>query len=203
MKMVTALKSRQASVQFADPTAPTGVQVSTPAFLKECHQSALTRFRGRRARPTSCLTIEHSVPAKPGDQDSTGLIVAHVSQAVTLAWEADQPGSARQKRARVEAGIHLVLEDLADQDMHGYLAITDAQCAIYNPDLVQLLHEALDRTTFSHLGRQPDAHWEGTLVERVQPPYLILVVSIDFAAPASRKVLGDRPAPRARRPADS
>lgn len=81
---------------------------------------------------------------------------------------------------RIDEEIHLALTDLADQDMHGYLALTDAQCDLFRPDLIQLVNESLDRTSFSHLGRHADPRWEGTLVERVRPPYLILIVSIDF-----------------------
>lgn len=179
--MTTTAKPHQACVQFADPNAPDGVQVSPAAFLKGCRQSALVRFRSSREPCGDCLTIEHPVPPKPGDKGSTGLIVAHVSSAVSSAWETDPRGTPRQKRAHVESQVHLALEDLADQDMHGYLAITKEQCAIYDPDLNQLLNEALDRTTFNHLGRAPDPHWEGTLVQSVEPPFLVLVVSIGFA----------------------
>lgn len=183
--MAPALKSRQACVQFADPDAPEGAQVSTPDFMAQCHDSALARFgKGRRAS-LGCRTIQHLVPPKPGDEGSTGMIVAHVSPAFCAAWEAGLPTSLREKRAHVEAQMHLALEDLADQDMHGYLAITKAQCAIYSPDLVQLVNEALDRTTFSKLGRRADPKWEGTLVGRVQPPYLVLVISIGITGRAT------------------
>lgn len=198
--MVTHPKSRQASVQFADPSAPSGVQVSTAAFLKECEQSALARFRGRRQGRLACRTIQHLVPPKPGDEGSTGMIVAHVSPEVWSAWETGLPSSLLEKRAHIEAQLHLALEDLADQDMHGYLAITKEQCAIYKPDLTQLMDEALDRTTFSRLGRRSDPNWEGTLVGRVQPPYLVLVVSIGMTKTTTRKAprrkTTRRPSPR-------
>lgn len=181
---MTAVKPRHACVQFSDPTAPSGTDLLTStAFLKECRGSALARFRRRGDARVSCRTIEHPVPPKPRCPDSTGLIVAHVSPAVCWAWEQNTPGTAREKRAHVEEQIHLALSDLADQDMHGYLAVTEEQCKLYDPDLTQLVTEALDRTTFSHLGREVDAHWEGTLVEKVRPPFLVLAVSIGFTDP--------------------
>lgn len=188
--MVNALKPRQACVQFADPTAPGGMEVSAATFLKECRQSAMARFRSRHDGRVGCRTIEHPVLPKQGSEDSTGMIIAHVSPAVCSVWESSLPGNAREKRAHVESEVRLALEDLADQDMHGYLALTDAQCDLFSPDLVQLMGEALDRTSFSHLGRRPDAQWEGTLVERVRPPYLVLEVSIDFEDAASEKAVG-------------
>lgn len=201
MTMANHPKPRQACVQFADPTAPAGQEVSTEAFLRECHQSALARFRSCHDGGVGGHTIEHRVPPRPGGQRSTGMIVAHVSPAVCADWENSAEGDSRQKHAHMETQMHLALEDLADQDMHGYLALTDAQCELYGPDLAQLVGESLDRTTFSHLGRRPDPHWEGTLVEQVQPPYLVLVVSIGFAGPARRKAPGGRVAVPRRRDA--
>lgn len=179
--MLTTAKPRQACVQFADPAAAPGDERSQATFLKECRGSALARFRGRGDGRLGCRTIEHPVPPKPRCPDSTGLIVAHVSPAVCWAWEQMAPGNAREKRAHVDEQIHLALGDLADQDMHGYLAVTEEQCELYDPDLTQLVTESLERTSFSHLGRPADPHWEGTLVETVRPPYLVLAVSIGFA----------------------
>ena len=170
-----------ASVQFADPSAPGGMEVSTTQFLRDCRQSALTRFRRRHAGRVGCRTIEHPVAPKPGCKESTGMIVAHLSPEVCAVWEQSLGGGVEERRALVESEVHLALDDLAEQDMHGYLALTEAQCRIFRPDLVQLVTESLDRTSFSHLGRKPDPQWEGTLVERVRPPYLVLDVSIDFA----------------------
>lgn len=184
--MMNAVKPRHACVQFADPTAPSGADLSSATFLEECRGSALARFRGHGAARIGCRTIEHPVPPKPRCPDSTGLIVAHVSPAVCWAWEQMAPGNAREKRAHVDAQIHLALSDLADQDMHGYLAVTEEQCELYDPDLQQLVTESLDRTTFCRLGRAADPHWEGTLVETVRPPFLVLAVSIDFAGTARK-----------------
>lgn len=181
--MATTLKPRHASVQFADPAAPSGMEVSRAQFLKDCRGSALARFRHKAPTWVGCRTIEHPVPALPGTQASTGMIVAHVSPAVCRAWEATVPGDPPERRAHVEAQVQLALQDLSDQDMHGYLALTEAQCDLFGPDLVQLTNESLDRTTFSRLGRRADPQWEGTLVERVRPPYLVLIVSIDFDDP--------------------
>ena len=180
--LLTTAKPRHACVQFTDPAAPSGAELSQATFLKECRGSALARFRGRGDGRLGCRTIEHPVPPKPRCPDSTGLIVAHVSPAVCWAWEQMAPGTAREKRAHVDGQIHLALSDLADQDMHGYLAVTEEQCELYDPDLTQLMAESLERTSFSHLGRAADAHWEGTLVEKVRPPFLVLAVSIGFAA---------------------
>lgn len=174
----------QACVQFADPTAPGGREVSAPDFLRECRKSALTRFRRRHHGRLGCRTIEHPVPPKPGCKESTGKIIAHLSPEVCAAWERSVEGTLAERRAYVDSEVHLALSDLADQDMHGYLALTEAQCRIFRPDLVQLVNESLDRTSFSHLGRRADPEWEGTLVERVRPPYLVLDISIDFDEPA-------------------
>ncbi len=176
--MLTAAKPRQACVQFADPMGPGGAEVSTTAFLRECHQSALARFRRKGEARIGCRTISHPVPPKPRCTESTGVIIAHVSPDLCWVWESMAPGNARQKRAHVDQQIHLALTDLADQDMHGYLAVTPQQCEMYDPDLTQLLSESLERTTFTHVGRIADPHWEGTLVEKVEPPYLVLAVSI-------------------------
>jgi len=184
--MVTTLKPRHACVQFSDPSVPSGADVSVAAFLDDCHASALARFRARGDARLGCRTIEHAVAPKAGAAESTGLILAHVSPALCWAWQGATPGTPRQRRAHVDAELDLALTDLADQDMHGYLAVTEEQVELYEPDLVQLTHEAMDRTTFSHLGRRSDPHWEGTLVEQVRPPYLVLVLSIGFdrATPA-------------------
>lgn len=181
--MTIALKPRHAGVQFADPTAPAGMEVSRDEFRRQCRASAMARFRAREPMWSGCRTIEHPVPPLPGSLGSTGMIIAHISPAVCRSWEATVPGSQIDKRAHVEGQVNLALQDLADQDMHGYLALTDAQCELFGPDLIQLVTESLDRTTFSHLGRRADAHWEGTLVERLRPPYLVLTVSVDFARP--------------------
>jgi hypothetical protein len=174
-------------VQFADPDAPSGKEVSRDDFLKQCRESALARFRANEPAWLGCRTLEHPVPPQPGTVGSTGTIIAHLSPAVCRAWEAIAPGNAQQKREHIEAELDLALTDLADQDMHGYLALTDAQCELFGPDLVQLITESLDRTSFSHLGRKPDPRWEGTLVERVRPPYLALIISIDLEKPRRRK----------------
>lgn len=186
--MAPAHKPHEACVQFSNPAALEGAGVSTATFLRQCRESALARFHGSGGRGGGCRTIPHHVPPKPGDEGSTGRIVAHVSQEACAAWESGLPATVREKRGHIEDQVHLALSDLADQDMHGYLAFSKAQCDVYGPDLVQLIHEALERTTFSHLDRKADCNWEGTLVGRVTPPYLVLVVSIGLAATA-----GDTP----------
>lgn len=178
--MRSVLKPRAACVQFADPNAPGGVEITTAEFLKECRQSALARFRTRHDPSGDCRTVEHVVPPKLGDHGSTGSIIAHLSTQLCDAWEASAPGTTRERSAHVEEQVQLALEDLAEQDMHGYLALTEEQRALYAPDLEQLVTEALDRTSFSHLLRKPVVNWEGTLVQSVRPPHLILVVSVSF-----------------------
>ncbi|MEA3203492.1 MAG: hypothetical protein QOI63_1167 [Thermoplasmata archaeon] len=176
----TLLKPRLARVQFADPNAPAGVEITTAEFLKECRLSALARFRARRDPSGDCRSVEHVVPPKLGDHGSTGSIIAHLGTRLCDAWEADALGTTRERAAHVEEQVQLALEDLAEQDMHGYLALTEEQRALYAPDLEQLVTEAFDRTTFSHLHVKPQVNWEGTLVQSVRPPHLILVVSISL-----------------------
>lgn len=196
MDAMNARKSRQGTVQFSDPEAPSGAEVSAQEFLKDCRASAMARFRKADPDWVGCRTIEHPVPPSSEGGESTGMIVAHVSPAVCRSWEANHTGLARQKRAHVDTQVNLALEDLATQDMHGYLALTKAQCDLFGPDLVQLVCESLDRTTFSRLGRRADPRWEGTLVERVRPPYLVLAVSIDFESSADSADDAIRPATR-------
>lgn len=182
--MAPAHEPHEACVQFSPPAALEGVGVSAATFLRQCRESALARFHGPRGPGTGCQTIQHHVPPKPGDEGSTGKIVAHMSTEACNLWKSGLPANVRDKRGHIDAQVHLALSDLADQDMHGYLAFSKAQCEVYGPDLVQLIHEALERTTFSRLDRKADCNWEGTLVGRVTPPYLVLVVSIGLAAPA-------------------
>ena len=193
-------RPRHASVQFADPEAPSGMEVSRDDFLQQCRDSAVARFRSQQPTWLGCRTLEHPVPPAAGSSASTGTIIAHLSPGVCRAWEAAAAGNAQAKRAHVDAQVDLALTDLADQDMHGYLALTDAQCDLFGPDLVQLVEESLDRTSFSHLGLKADPHWEGTLVERVRPPYLVLIVSIDFEKRTRRRPPGKQVVAASRRP---
>jgi hypothetical protein len=176
----SVLKPRMACVQFSDPNAPGGVEITTAEFLKDCRQSAPARFRARRDTHGDCRSIEHIVPPKLGDHGSTGSIVAHLSTQLCDAWEASALGTTRERAAHLEEQMQLALEDLAEQDMHGYLALTEEQRALYAPDLEQLVTEAMDRTSFSKLARKPEVNWEGTLVQSVRPPHLILVISVSF-----------------------
>lgn len=175
--MLAHAKPRQARVQFADPNAPGGAEIATADFLKECRDSAMARLR-----VSECFTVEHVVPPKLGDIiGSTGTIIAHISPALWDAWEANTRGTTRERFAHVDDQVQLALGDLAEQDMHGYLALTEEQCAIYAPDLEQLIAEAFGRTTFDRLGHKIVAAWEGTLVDRIRPPRLFLVVSVGLA----------------------
>lgn len=191
--------AHKASVQFADPAGPGGAQVTSPHFLAECRQSALARFRKGQTGRVTCRTVKHVVPAKAGDVGSTGMIVAHLSKNVCAAWDAALGEEILDKDAHIDAEIHVVLEGLADQDMHGYLALTKEQCAFYAPDLVQLVHESLERSSFSKVNLRSDPRWEGTMVGRVQPPYLVLVISIDLAADAAEVHAAPTPRPKRRR----
>jgi hypothetical protein len=74
---------------------------------------------------------------------------------------------------------------LAAQDFHAYLALTDAQGLVFRQDLSQMFDEALDRTSFSRLRRRAETRWEGTLVESIRPPSLVLAVSIGFHGPTA------------------
>lgn len=174
----TTPKVRKAGVQFSDPESPGGVEITTSDFLQQCRLSALARFRSRSDSASGCHTIEHVVPPKLGDRGPTGSILVHVSSDIMQTWERSAPGDPPAKHAHVVEQLHLALEDLADQDVHGFLALTDEQRAIFVPDLVQLVQEALERTSFAKLTQKPIVNWEGTLVKSVRPPYLVLVISI-------------------------
>lgn len=174
-------KTRQPCVQYADPEGPGGIDILPEEFLRECRDSARARFRTGRTLHPSCHTVEYTVPPKFGDPGPTGTIVAHLSPQLSAAWQARVPGLPHVRRQHVEEQVRLALEDLGLQDMHGLLALTPGQRECYLLDLAQLVAEALDRTTFSRLGRAPLAHWEGTLVTRLQPPFVILAMSIRLA----------------------
>lgn len=160
----------------------------TTGFLGDMHRAALSHFQGQRLRsstPTNvlageCRTVQLTMPAGDGLRVCSGTIVAHVSAPAFAAWAAAEPGPSSQRENRVIDQLRLVLQDLSDQDVHGCLALTESQCSVYDLDLVQLVAESLDRTTFSRLRRVPDIHWEGTLVKSLDPPALILVLSIDL-----------------------
>ncbi len=181
--MYGILGPRQTRVRLSHPQVAGGLEAATLDFLKETRQSALGRFAGRNPRPRSCLTVQRGVPARPGADGCIGTIVVHVSAPVANAWAAQGTGMHVERKAQVAEQLQLVLQDLCDQDVHGYLSLTDTQCDVYGHDLVQLVTESLGRTTFPQLGRACDVHWEGTLVRSLQPPALVLVVSIGFWEP--------------------
>lgn len=157
-----------------------GLEAVTVDFLMQSRRSALAHFGAHGAWSADCHTVERTVPAQGGDSGCNGTIVAHVSGPIYDAWVAAAEGTLTQRKAHVEAQVQLVLQDLSDHDIHGYLALTQAQCEVYDQDLVQLVRQSLDRTTFTGLQRECAVHWEGTLVRSLQPPVLVLVVSIGF-----------------------
>jgi hypothetical protein len=177
--MYGILGPRQTRVRLSDPKVAGGIEAITTHFLRDARQSALGRF-GHRTLASGCHTAQLTVPARPGAGGCTGTIVAHVSAPTFRAWMDSTYGTPAQRKEHVIEQMQLVLQDLSDHNMHGYLALTDAQCDVYDQDLVQLVTESLDRTSFSHLKRPCSVHWEGTLVKSLQPPVLVLVVSIGF-----------------------
>lgn len=162
----------------------------TNEFLGETRAAALLRFDGRRIEASAacnalagdCRTAERTVTSTTGG--CSGSIVAHVSAPAFAAWAASGPGFPAQREAHVLGQLQLVLQDLCDHDVHSCLALTEMQCDVYGLDVEQLVVESLDRTTFSRLGKPAAVRWEGTLVKSLDPPALVLVVSIDLAVPA-------------------
>ena len=182
------LRPRPTLVRPTQPKVDVDLDALTDEFLGETRASALGRFEGHRIRSATpsnilagdCHTVERTIPGSPGPEGCQGKIVAHISGPAFAAWAAAEPGYPAQREGHVLAQLQLVLQDLADHDVHECLALTQTQCDVYGLDLEQLIAESLDRTTFSHLRQHADIHWEGTLVKSLDPPALILVVSIDL-----------------------
>lgn len=162
------------------PIAPRGADLEavTLEFLLWAQRSALARFAGDPRWARGCHTAQVAVPVQPGRAACTGAIVAHVSATLVQEWTLARPGTPRQRKAHVLDQLQLVLKDLADHDVHGYLTLTPTQCEVYGQDLAQLVAEGLQRTTFAALGRQCSVQWEGTLVRSLQPPAFVLVISV-------------------------
>jgi hypothetical protein len=168
-------------------TAAVDLDALAVQFLGEMRSSARGRFERHRrgsAAPSNlldgdCRTVERTAATAFREQCS-GTLVAHISAHAFSAWVAAEPGYPPQREAHVLAQLQLVLQDLADHGVHECLTLTESQCDVYDLDLAQLVAESLDRTTFSHLRRQADIHWEGTLVKSLDPPVLVMVVSIDL-----------------------
>ncbi len=161
-------------------TPPHGedLEAVTLSFLQQAQRSARARFAGDPRWARGCHTAQVAVPPDAHGAGCSGSIVAHVSPALVHDWAAIGTGSLRDRKAHVLRQLQLVLQDLSDHDMHGYLSLTDAQCDIYGQDLVQLVTEALARTSFPALRRECHVHWEGTLVRSLRPPVFVLVLSI-------------------------
>ena len=183
------LRPRPSLGRAPQATVDTDLDALTDEFLGETRASALGRFEGHRIRAVApsnvlageCRTVERTVRHGPGHPACQGKIVAHISGPAFAAWAASEPGYPAQREGHVLTQLQLVLQDLADHDVHECLALTQTQCDVYALDLEQLIAESLDRTTFSHLRQHADIHWEGTLVKSLDPPALVLVVSIDLS----------------------
>lgn len=164
----------------------------TNDFLGSMRRAAVDHFEHQRDEeglPVNllagdCRTFQMSVPASGSGRLCGGTIVAHVSGPAIALWVASETGSLLVREERVMAQLQLVLQDLCDHDVQGCLTLTESQCEVYGLDLMQLVAESLDRTSFSRLQRQADIHWEGTLVTSLDPPALVLVVSIGLKVPA-------------------
>lgn len=174
------VKPRPTRVHFVDPAVPVGLESVTSNFLRQARTSALRHFEGHKFLFPSCFTLQCDVPGRADSGTSTGRIVAHVSPPVLKAWAAAASGTPAQRRAQVIVQLQLVLQDLSDHDVHVTLALTEAQCDVYGEDLVQLVEESLNRTTFCGLGRLAKVHWEGSLIRSLHPPFIVAVVSIGF-----------------------
>lgn len=151
----------------------------TTEFLSATRRAAVERFHGVDAPPSrashpECHTEQTPSEATPGSHST---IILHVSDAMFSTWAASGTGSIAERQRTVREQMQLVLQDLADHDAARYFLLTDAQCQVYDLDLVQLVTESLGRTTFCHLGLPAVVHWEGTLVQSCGPPAVVLVVS--------------------------
>jgi len=183
------LRPRPTLARASQPKVDTDLDALTNEFLGETRASALGRFEGHRLRSAApsnvlageCRTVERTVRESPGHPACQGKIVAHISGPAFAAWAGSGPGYAGRREGHVLEQLQLVLQDLADHDVHECLALTQTQCDVYALDLEQLITESLERTTFSLLRQHADIHWEGTLVKSLDPPALVLVVSIDLS----------------------
>ncbi|MFA5944165.1 MAG: hypothetical protein WC876_06840 [Candidatus Thermoplasmatota archaeon] len=182
------LRPRQTLVRPSQAQGGLDLEALTTEFLGDTHESAISHFEVHRIRSSApsnllagdCRTVQRTVTAGHGDGGCNGTIVAHISAPAFTAWAATGPGQPQQREAHVLAQLQLMLQDLSDHEVHGCLALTQSQCDVYDLDLVQLVTESLERTTFSHLRQPAEIHWEGTLVKSLDPPALVLVVSIDL-----------------------
>src|ERR1041385_6813075 len=99
----------------------------TTRFLADAHASALGRFELQRLRasaPSNLLTgegrsVQWNVQEPEARVHCSGSIVMHVSAPALAAWAASAPGSAAQREVHVLSQLQLVLQDLADHDVHG------------------------------------------------------------------------------------
>ena len=157
-------------------------------FLKQARQTALGRFDPTKLPLHGCATIQCAVPGKAEAGGFTGTIVLHVSPPVLEAWTKVAQGTVAERRSSVMGQLRLVLKDLSDHDLQACLALSQAQSDVYEQDLSQLVAESLERTTFTELRRHANIHWEGTLVRSMDPPFCIVVASIDFAQAAPARV---------------
>ncbi|MES2154713.1 MAG: hypothetical protein V4510_06210 [bacterium] len=174
------IKPRQTELLVANKREDVGPEATTLHFLNQARHSALGHFDHPRTLFATCFTARCDVPGRAGAEASTGSIVVHVSHPLFKEWAATATGLPAARRAHVIEQLGLVLQDLSDHDVHVVLALTDAQCEVYGKDLIQLVNESLNRTTFARLGRSAKVHWEGTLVQSMTPPSIVAVVSLGF-----------------------
>ncbi|MEK6976236.1 MAG: hypothetical protein AABY18_07830 [Candidatus Thermoplasmatota archaeon] len=176
--MYGILRPSQAHVPLTGAARRGDLKSVTAAFLRQAQRSALARFAGDSGHARGCHTAQVAVRQPPGALRCSGAIVAHVSPGLVRAWAGAGAGSRVERRAHVMGQLQLVLKDLSDHDVHGYLALTHEQREVYANDLAQLVDEGLRRTTFATLKLPGHVHWEGTLVRSLQPPAFVLVISI-------------------------
>lgn len=187
------LRPRQTLVRPSQAEGGLDIEALTNEFLGDAHASAVVHFESHRRSASApsnflagdCRTVQRTVTSGHGAGGCNGTIVVHVSAQAFAAWCAGRPGSPLQREAHVLSELQLLLQDLSDHEAHGCLTLTQAQCEVYDLDLVQLVTESLERTTFSLLRRQAEVHWEGTLVKSLDPPALVLVVSVDLLEPTA------------------
>lgn len=175
-------RSLPQSARIPDGSDPAAIE---HGFLCHAQASSQRRFAAQGEGDASWI-VGLRLPPSASSQDGAGAIVLYVSKPFLQSWADRAEGEDRsggRGRMHVMEQLAQVLHELADQGMHARLQLSQAHGDAYGLDLEQLVAEALGRTTHARLGRPANVRWEGTLVKSLQPPELVLAVSLATAPP--------------------